>query len=112
MNICLNWLNAYKCKLLNFFTIIFRTSLQPYLRLATTGLTRNTMIKHKEIIIICEENGPIITNYNALIIRPKSKLVAQPIVTYTTTKQQLTCSSCDKIGHAKKKIIIGREKNQ
>jgi hypothetical protein len=75
-------------------------------------MTRNTLIKHKEIIVICEECGPIITNYNVLITQPNSKLVAQPIVTYTTTNQQLTCSNYDEIGHAKKPMIIGREKNQ
>jgi hypothetical protein len=69
-----------------FLTIIFKTSLQPYLRLATIGMTRNTLIKHKEITIICEESGSIITNYNALITQPKSKLVTQPILIYTTTK--------------------------
>jgi len=36
--------------------------------------------------MICEESGPVIANYNALITQLKSKLVAQSIVTYTTTK--------------------------
>jgi hypothetical protein len=65
-------------------------------------MTRDTLIKHKEAIVICEESGLVIINYNALIIQPESKLVAQPIVTYTTFKQQLTCLNCGKMGHAKK----------
>jgi hypothetical protein len=68
-----------------FLTIIFKTSLQSYFRLATC-MTRDTFIKHKEIVVIYEESGPIIANYNALITQPKSKLVAMPIVTYTIAK--------------------------
>jgi hypothetical protein len=30
-----------------FLTTIFRAGLQPYLRLATIGMTRDTLIKHK-----------------------------------------------------------------
>jgi hypothetical protein len=69
-----------------FLTIIFRESLQPYLILAITGMIKDTLIKHKEAVVICDENGLIITNYNALITQPKSKLVAQPIVTYTIAR--------------------------
>ncbi len=50
-----------------FLTIIFRASLQPYLRLATTSMMRDTLIKHKEAIVIYEESGPVIANYNVLI---------------------------------------------
>jgi hypothetical protein len=50
-------------------------------------MTRNTLIKHKEATVICEENGLIITNYNALLTQPESKSVTQPIVNYTITKQ-------------------------
>ncbi len=65
-------------------------------------MTRNTLIKHKEAIIICEESGLIITNiYNALPTQLEVKLVTQLIVNYTTNKQQLTCSNYRKIGHAK-----------
>jgi hypothetical protein len=59
-----------------FLTIISRTSLQPYLRLATTSMMRDTLIKHKGTIMICEENGLVVTNYNALITQPKSKPIA------------------------------------
>jgi mannitol/fructose-specific phosphotransferase system IIA component (Ntr-type) len=56
-------------------------------------VVKDTVIKHKEVAVIFEESGPIIANYNALIIHPKSKPIAQAIVTYTTTKQQFTYSS-------------------
>jgi hypothetical protein len=59
-----------------FLTTSFRTSLQPYFKLATTGMTRDTLIKHKEVVVNCEENGLVITNYNALITQPKSKPVS------------------------------------
>jgi hypothetical protein len=84
-----------------FFTTIFRTGLQPHLKLTTTDMTRDTFIKHKEATMICEENGLIITNYNALLAQPESKSITQPIVNYTTTKQQLTCSNYGKTCHAK-----------
>jgi hypothetical protein len=53
-----------------FFTIIFRACLQPYFILAIIGMTRNTLIKHKEDAVICEESGLVIANYNALITQP------------------------------------------
>jgi hypothetical protein len=58
-----------------FFTTIFKVGLQPYLKLAIVGMTRNTLIKHKEAAIICEESGLVITDYNTLIPQLKSKLV-------------------------------------
>ncbi len=39
--------------------------------------------------MICEKNGPIITNYNILITQIESKLIAQPIVHYIMVKQPL-----------------------
>jgi hypothetical protein len=69
-----------------FLTTIFKAGLQPYLKLATTCMTRDTFIKHKEATMNNEKNGPIIVNYNVLIIQLESKEVAQPIVHYITTK--------------------------
>jgi hypothetical protein len=36
--------------------------------------------------MICEESGLVMENYNVLIIHPKSKSIAQPIVIYTNVK--------------------------
>jgi len=70
-----------------FLIIIFIVDLQPYLILTTVGMVRNTLIKHKETIIVYEESRSIIINYNALITHLKSKLITQPIITYTIAKQ-------------------------
>jgi hypothetical protein len=59
-----------------FFIVILKTSLQPYLILATIVMMRDTLIKHKETIVICEESGSVITNYNVLIIQLESKPIA------------------------------------
>jgi hypothetical protein len=69
-----------------FCITIFKVGLQPYLRI-TTCMARDTFIKHKEVVVICEENGPVITNYNALITQHKSKPITQPIVIYTIAKK-------------------------
>jgi hypothetical protein len=81
--------------------MIFKVGLQPYLKLATSGMTRDTFIKHKEVVMICEESELVITNYNVLLTQPESKLIAQPIINYIMTKQPLTCSNYGKTGHAK-----------
>jgi hypothetical protein len=45
-----------------FLTNIFKASLLPYLRLTTISMKRNTLIKHKEVVVVCEESGPINLN--------------------------------------------------
>jgi hypothetical protein len=50
-----------------FFIIIFRARLQPYRKLAITSMAIDIIIKHKEVAVIYEDNGPIISNYNTLI---------------------------------------------
>ncbi len=68
--------NYLQVKTTNVFsTNIFKSSLQWYLRLATIDMMRDTLIKHKEPTLICEESGPNIANYNVLIIQLESKLV-------------------------------------
>jgi hypothetical protein len=74
----LKLVNYLQVKTTNVFLItIFKVGLQPYLRLATS-MTKDTLIKHKEVAIICEESGLIITNYNALIIQPKPNRLHSP----------------------------------
>jgi hypothetical protein len=70
-----------------FFITIFRARLQPYHRLAIASMAIYIIIKHKEVTIIYEDNGSVISNYNTLITLLKSKSVAQPIITYVNTKQ-------------------------
>jgi hypothetical protein len=56
-------LNLVKClqiKAINVFhTTIFKIGLQQYLRLAIVGMERDTLIKHKESAMICEESGKL-----------------------------------------------------
>jgi hypothetical protein len=52
-----------------FLTTIFKLGLQPYLRLAT-NMTKDTFIKHKDIVVNCEESRLVVANYNALITQP------------------------------------------
>jgi hypothetical protein len=42
-----------------FLTIIFQANLLPYLKLTTTSMNKDTLIEHKETIVVCEESGPI-----------------------------------------------------
>ncbi len=63
-----------------FFTIIFRASLLPYLRLATTSMKRNTLIEHKEVVVVCEENGHVSLNYNVLSTTPEFNAVVKHVV--------------------------------
>ncbi len=45
--------NCLQVKATNVFLInIFRVGLQPYLRLASAGMTKDTLVKHKEVAII------------------------------------------------------------
>jgi len=84
-----------------FFTIVFRASLLhiPYLGLTTPSMKTNILIEHKEVVIVCEENGPFSVNYNALLTTPKANVRIKPIVFAMITKLTLTCTNCGKIGH-------------
>jgi hypothetical protein len=39
----------------SFLTIVFRSGLQPYLRIITVGMKRKTLQQHKEAALVCEE---------------------------------------------------------
>jgi hypothetical protein len=57
--------NCLQMKAINvFLSYIFKASLQPYFKLATSVI-RDTMIKHKKVAMICEENGLIIHYYQS-----------------------------------------------
>ncbi len=43
-----------------FLTTIFKVSLLSYQRLATAGMKRNTLIEHKEVVVVCEENDMLV----------------------------------------------------
>jgi hypothetical protein len=60
--------NCLQVKTTNvFFTIVFRIGLLPYFILTTTGMKQDTLIEHKEVVVVCDqESSPVDLNYNAL----------------------------------------------
>jgi hypothetical protein len=64
--------------------------------LETIGMTIDTLIEHKEAIVVCEENGLISLNYNVLLTTPKTNIIANPTILVVITKSSLTCTDCGK----------------
>jgi hypothetical protein len=83
-----------------FLTTIFRASLLPYLRFATTSMKRNTLIEHKKVVVVCEENEPINLSYNVLLTTLEHNVVVIPVIPIVTIKSTLTYTNCDKTGHS------------
>ncbi len=83
-----------------FFTTIFKASLLPYLRSTTTGLKRNTLIKHKKTIVVCEESGHVSLNYNVLLTTPHVNVVVKHVIPFVIIKSTFTCSNCGKINQS------------
>jgi hypothetical protein len=52
----------------NFFTIVFKTSLQSYLKIATIGMKWSTFQHHKGATMLCEEMMTTTEARNALSI--------------------------------------------
>jgi hypothetical protein len=65
-------------------------------------MKRDTSIEHKEVTIVCEENGPISLNYNALLTTPEANTMFKHVVPVVTTKSTLTCFNCAKTSHSLK----------
>lgn len=62
-------------------------------------MKRDTLIKHKEAIIVCEESEPISLNYNAILTTLEANIVTKHAVLVVTTKSSLTCTNCGKTCH-------------
>jgi len=60
----------------------------------------NTLIEHKEIVVVCAESGPISLSYNVLLTTPKANIIIKPIVPIVIVKSTLTCTNCGKTGHS------------
>jgi hypothetical protein len=43
-------------------------------------MKQDTLIEHKESIIVCEKNGPINVSYNILLTTPKANIVEKLVV--------------------------------
>ncbi len=79
-----------------FLNIVFRVGLLPYLKLTIVGMKRDTLIEHKEAIVVCEENGVISLNYNVLLTTPHTNTIANPTIHVVKEKLTLTCTNCGK----------------
>jgi hypothetical protein len=77
------------------FTIIFRDSFIPYLRVATVGIKRNSLFEHKEVAVTCEESMGNPTEYQKFLELLKSDISNDEKCT------NLVCSQCKKKGHNK-----------
>jgi hypothetical protein len=62
-------------------------------------MKKNTLIKHKEAIVICEESELVSLSYNALITTLEVNIVVKPIILIVIAKSTLTRTNCGKIGH-------------
>ncbi len=59
-------------------------------------MKRDTLIEHKEAIIVCEENKLVSLNYNVLLTTPKTNTIANLAIHVVITKSALTCTNCGK----------------
>ncbi len=66
---------------------------------STTRLKRDTLIEHKEVVVVWEESGPISLSYNALLTTPHVSIVFKLVVHVVIAKSSLTSTNCGKIGH-------------
>jgi hypothetical protein len=76
-------------------------------------MKRDTLIEHKETIVLCEENGLINLSFNVLLTTQEANIVAKLVILVAITKLALTCSNCGKTCHTfetchniKKDVII------
>jgi hypothetical protein len=73
--------------------------LLPYLILANLSMKKNTLIEHKETIVVCEEGGCISLNYNVLLTTLKVNTIAKHVVHLVITKSSLTCTKWGETCH-------------
>jgi hypothetical protein len=71
-------------------------------------MKKNTLIEHKEVVVICEESGLISLSYNVLLTTPKTNTMVKPIVPVVIDKSTLTYTNCGKkkYYHNKKKEVL------
>jgi hypothetical protein len=83
-----------------FVTIVFRASLSPYLRLTTIGMKINTLIEHKETIVVCEENRFVSMSYNVLLTTPEVNVRVKLVIHVVIAKSALTTTDYGKTDHS------------
>ncbi len=52
----------------SFLTIVFKSRLQPYLRVAIAGMKRKNLQQHKEITLVCEKEFFNVETINNLLV--------------------------------------------
>jgi len=62
-------------------------------------MKRNTLIEHKEVVVICEESGLVSMNYNAPLITLEANARVKHVVLVVTTKSTFTCTNYSKTSH-------------
>jgi hypothetical protein len=72
-----------------FFTIVFKASLLPYLKLAIASMKRNTLMEHKKAIVVCEKSGLISLNYDTLLTASKTNTIEKHVIHVTTVKPNI-----------------------
>jgi hypothetical protein len=60
----------------------------------------NTLIKHKEVVVVCEESGPINLSFNVLLTTLEANVGIKLIVLVVTTKSSLNYTNCGKTNHS------------
>jgi hypothetical protein len=95
-----------------FFTTIFKVGLLLYLRLTTTGMKRGTLIEHKEVAIMFEENELVSLNYNVLLTTPKANTIIKHVVHVVIAKSTLTYINYGKTSHSLKTYHNRKKKVQ
>ncbi len=73
--------------------------------LTIISMKRNTLIKHKEIVIICEENGPFNLSYNVLLTTLKANTIVKLVVLVVIIISSSTCINCGKTCHNMKREV-------
>jgi hypothetical protein len=72
-----------------FFSIVFRASLLPYLILTTTCMKRDTLMEHKKVVVVCEENGLIRLSYNILLTTLKTNTTTKHVIPIVTIEPNI-----------------------
>jgi hypothetical protein len=71
-------------------------------------MKQNTLIGHKETVIICEESGLVSLNYNVLLTTLEVSVVVKPVIIVVIVKSTSTCIKCDRTCHTFEIVITRR----
>ncbi len=63
-------------------------------------MKRNTLIEHKEAIVVCEENGLVNMKYNVTLTTLEANVTVKLVVHAVTIKSTLTSTNCGKTNHS------------